>query len=342
MTLQHVLALGIILAALYMVVVLQLFIVRFRNAVRMLRRKRLENQWLPVLAVEGTGETGDLPSLSRRDIVPFLTLWNQLHESFVGDIKTHLNDVGRRIGIEHIAQRLLENRSLSKRLLAVSTLGNLADRGSWDALVRMTSEPDGMLSLAAARALTRIDHTSALPVILPLAARRGDWSRNYVLGMLSDLGADVVSKPLTEAAAGIDPDEAHRLVQYFTVAHVTDVVPVVRSIIGRTRNVECLAACLRVFADVDHLDTVREYLHHPAWQVRVQAVNVLSRLGSGPDYNALLPLLSDPEWWVRYRAAKAICALPGVELSALRSLSTKHADKFARDMLVHVLAEARA
>ncbi len=43
---------------------------------------------------------------------------------------------------------------------------------------------------------------------------------------------------------------------------------------------ECLAACLRVFADVDDLDTVREYLHHPSWQVRVQAVNVLGRLGA--------------------------------------------------------------
>lgn len=342
MTLQHVLAIGVALSALYLVVVLQLFIVRFRNTVRSRRRARLESLWLPVLAVEATETPAEIPVLHRRDIRPFLILWNQLHESFVGDIKSHLNTVGRRIGIEGIAQQLLEKRSLSQRLLAVSTLGNLGDRDSWDALVRMTADPDGMLSLAAARALTRIDHTSALPVILPLAAKREDWSRNYVLGMLSDLGADVVSRPLTEAAMKVEPDHAHRLVQYFTVAHVSDVVPVVRTIIGRTRNVECLAACLRVFADVDHLDTVREYLRHPAWQVRVQAVNVLSRLGSAPDYPSLLPLLSDPEWWVRYRAAKAICALPGVDMATLRQLSARHEDAFARDMLVHVLAEAHA
>jgi len=116
----------------------------------------------------------------------------------------------------------------------------------------------------------------------------------------------------------------------------------VRSIITRTKNVECLAACLRVFADVDDLGTVREYLYHPSWQVRVQAVNVLARLGSTRDLDALALLLTDSEWWVRYRTAKAICALPGVDMAHIQKLSAEHHDAFARDMLVHVLAEAHA
>ena len=342
MTLQHVLLIGLVLVGLYLVVVFQLFIVRFTNAVTARRRERIERDWLPLLTADGEATDAPLPVLRPRDIVPFLTLWNQLQESFVGDIKTHLNDVGRRVGIETIAHQLRERHRVSDRLLAVSTLGHLGDRESWNVLVRMTSDEDGLLSLAAARALTRINHEAALPVILPLAAGRDDWSRNYVLGMLSDLGADIVSRPLTDAALMLPPDRAHRLVQYFTVAHVADVVPVVRTIIGRTRNVECLAACLRAFADVDHLDTVRDYLHHPAWQVRVQAVNVLGRLGSPADAKAIMPLLADSEWWVRYRAAKALCALPGVEIASLRTLSTQHDDAFARDMLVHVLAEAKA
>ena len=208
--------------------------------------------------------------------------------------------------------------------------------------LRMTGDADGLLSLAAARALTRIDAPAAMPVILPLVAQRRDWSRNYVLGMLSELGADVVSRPLTEAAMRVPIEQADRLLQYFSVAHVSDAVPVVRSIITRTKNVECLAACLRVFADVDDLDTVREYLYHPSWQVRVQAVNVLARLGSARDFAALALLLTDAEWWVRYRTARAMCALPGVDMARIQQLSTEHHDPFARDMLVHVLAEAHA
>ena len=345
MSLEFVTAAGVVIAILYVAVILQIFVARLRNALRTRRQSRVERLWLPILVGDTADVPRSLPQLATRDVMPFLTLWNQLQESFTGDITRHLNEVARRAGADLLARLMLEHGSVQRRLLAISTLGHLRDRAdqdSWNALVRLTRDRDGLLSLAAARALTRIDGAAALPVILPHLSERDDWSRNYVLAMLMDLGADVVSKPLTDAAVQVPIERAQRLVQYFSVAQVADAVPVVRAIIGRTKNVECLAACLRVFADVDDLDTVREYLHHPSWQVRVQAVNVLARLGSARDYSILLPLLSDPEWWVRYRTAKALCALPGVEMTHITSLSTKHEDAFARDMLVHVLAEACA
>lgn len=345
MNLHVVTVAGVVIGFLYLAVVIQLFSARRRNSARTRRADRLESQWLRILVDEHAELPGSLPVLGSRDVIPFLTLWNQLQESFTGDITHHLNDVARRAGIDTKARRMLQQRSLRRRLLAVSTLGHLGDRSdleSWNALIALTSHKDGLLSFAAARALTRIDAAAALPVILPHISQRDDWSRNYVLAMLTDLGVEVVSRPLTEAAVRVSIEEAQRLLQYFSVAHVSDATTAVRSIIARTDNVECLAACLRVFADVDDLDTVREYLKHPSWHVRVQAVNVLGRLGAADDYRFLLPLLSDKEWWVRYRTAKAMCALPGIEMARIKSLSTKHDDAFARDMLVHVLAEAGA
>ena len=345
MSLQLVTAAGVVIGFLYLIVVIQLFLARRRNSARTRREDRVERVWLPILVADTAEVPGPLPSLDARDVIPFLTLWNQLQESFTGDITGRLNEIARRAGVDVKARQMLERRSLPHRLLAISTLGHLGDRNdhdSWNALVRLTADKDGLLSLAAARALTRIDAASALPVILPHLSERDDWSRNYVLAMLMDLGADVVSRPLTEAALRVPADRAQRLLQYFSVAHVADAAPVLRTLIAQTNDVECLAACLRVFADVDDLDTVREYLRHESWQVRVQAVNVLGRLGAARDYAVLLPLLSDSEWWVRYRSAKALCSLPGIEMSQIRSLSKKHIDAFARDMLVHVLAEAGA
>jgi hypothetical protein len=341
MSLELVTAVGVVIGFLYLLVVIQIFFARMSNRIRMRRQSHIERIWLPILVAD-TEIPRTLPPLGSRDVIPFLTLWNQLQESFTGDISRHLNEVARRAGADVLARLMLEDRSLRRRLLGVSTLGHLGDRDAWNALVRLTSDKDGLLSLAAARALTRIDGAAALPVILPRLSERDDWSKNYVLAMLMDLGADVVSKPLTEAALHVPVDRAERLLQYFTVAQVADAVPVVRQIIQRTKSAECLTACLRVFADVAHLDTVREYLHHPSWHVRVQAVNVLGRLGAASDYSILLPLLSDPEWWVRYRAAKALCSLPASDLSRIKNLSTQHDDAFARDMLVHVLAEAGA
>lgn len=343
MRIEIVIAAGVVVGLLYLIVVIQLFLARLRNLRRTKQQDRIEDRWLPILVAESAEVPADLPPLDAADVIPFLILWNQLQESFTGDITRRLNEVARRVGAHVAARRMLEQRSLRRRLLAVSTLGHLgdrADRESWNALAELTADKDGLLSLAAARALTRIDAVAVLPVILPHLAERDDWSRSHVLDMLMDLGADTVSRPLTEAALQVPIERAHKLVQYFSVAHISDAVPAVRAIIGRTTSAECLAACLRVFADVDDLDTVREYLRHPSWHVRVQAVNVLGRLGAAEDYSCLVPLLSDPEWWVRYRAAKALCALPGVELSRIRILSEQHDDTFARDMLVHVLAEA--
>jgi hypothetical protein len=345
MSLELLTAVGVVIAFLYLAVILQIMFARLHNTARTRQQERVERLWLPILVADSAEVPGALPRLRSGDVIPFLTLWNQLQESFTGEITRHLNEVARRAGAHRQARRMLEQRSLARRLLAVSTLGHLGDRNdrdAWDALVRLTSDKDGLLSLAAARALTRIDAGAALPVILPQLSKRDDWSRNYVLAMLTDLGDDIVSRPLTEAALQAPIERAHRLLQYFSVAQVADAVPVVRALIGKTQSVECLAACLRVFADVDDLDTVREYLRHPSWQVRVQAVNVLARLGGAGDYRLLLPLLSDPEWWVRYRTAKALCALPGIDMSRIKSLSEKHDDAFARDMLVHVLAEAGA
>ena len=345
MSLHLVTAAGVVIGLLYLLVVIQLFRARRRNSARTRREDRIERQWLPILVADSADVPDALPPLDRRDLIPFLTLWNQLQESFTGDITGRLNEIARRAGVDVKARQMLDRRSLPQRLLAVSTLGHLGDRldhDSWNALVQLTADRDGLLSLAAARALTRIDAASAMPVILPHLSERDDWSRNYVLAMLTDLGAEVVSKPLTEAALRVPADRAQRLLQYFSVAQVADAAPVLRALIAQTSDVECLAACLKVFADVDDLDTVREYLHHGSWQVRVQAVNVLGRLGAAHDYALLLPLLSDSEWWVRYRAAKALCSLPGIELSQIKGLSKKHADGFARDMLVHVLAEAGA
>jgi HEAT repeat protein len=53
----------------------------------------------------------------------------------------------------------------------------------------------------------------------------------------------------------------------------------------------------------------------------------------------LIPLLSDKEWWVRYRAAQALSRLPSMRSPRLKSIQAKQPDPFARDMLAQVIAE---
>ena len=53
-------------------------------------------------------------------------------------------------------------------------------------------------------------------------------------------------------------------------------------------------------------------------------------------------MLSDPEWWVRYRAAQALLAMPFVTLAEVARTRDAMGDEFARDILDHVMAERAA
>ena len=90
---------------------------------------------MPILIAESSEVPEALPPLAAPDVIPFLILWNQLQESFTGDITHRLNEVARRAGTDAKARGMLEQRSLRRRLLAVSTLGHLGDR---------TTTPPGM------------------------------------------------------------------------------------------------------------------------------------------------------------------------------------------------------
>jgi hypothetical protein len=53
-------------------------------------------------------------------------------------------------------------------------------------------------------------------------------------------------------------------------------------------------------------------------------------------------MLSDAHWWVRYRAARALLALPGMRPEVVESACSKLQDHFAADILAQAIAEARA
>ncbi|HEX5538590.1 MAG TPA: HEAT repeat domain-containing protein, partial [Methylophilaceae bacterium] len=95
----------------------------------------------------------------------------------------------------------------------------------------------------------------------------------------------------------------------------------------------------RLIRDPADLDLVRLRLHDPDWRVRVQAANVLGRWGGPQDLHGLLALLAAPEWWVRYRAAQAIVALPFMQAEALARIAHELGDPYARDMLRQAMSE---
>ena len=92
----------------------------------------------------------------------------------------------------------------------------------------------------------------------------------------------------------------------------------------------------------DDLAHVRRLLEHGEWSVRVAAARTLARLGEKSDFARLCARLADASWWVRHRAAQALCNLPGVARSELEALARSSTDRFAADALHQALAERPA
>ena len=338
MTLQLLAISGAIVGTLTLVLMMQVLVMRALLVVRTRRTERFIGLWQPLLICAVEVPPSNLPRLRAADVFTFLTLWNHLQESVLDQARQGLNDVARRLGIPAIAHRMLDRANLRGRLMAVATLGQLQDRSAWDVLSAFAASPDVVLSLAAARALIRIDRHAAVDRLIPLIAVRLDWPAPRVASLLLAAGADVISAPLARIAIVASPRHAPRLIRYLDVVHCETAILAVRQIIRGTNDMEVIAACLRIFKDPEDLDTVRGFLDHPRWEIRVQAATAIGRLGTAHDEEGLVLLLADPEWWVRYRSAHALCALLADSPGRLDRLQREHVNRFARD----VLAQARA
>jgi len=333
---------AVVLFALVALIAVQLVVVRVVAAIRIRRRRRVERVWLPLMMCGLDTVPKALPRVRTRDARTLLSVWNRLHDAIKGTSNAPLLDLARQIGLDRAARRMFFRRDIRDRLLAITTLGSLADRGQWDQLVKLTADRNLALSLAAARAMVRIDRRSATTLLLPIIATRDDWPPSTVALILQEAGADVISEPLVKAILGTPRERAHRLIQYLSLAHCEATVPLLKRLIREVESVESITACLRVFMDADDVAAIRPFLHHPRWEVRVCAVKAIGRLGTRRDEVSLIAMLSDLEWWVRYRAAQALCGVVSGDIARLKRLRDIHSDPFARDILTHVLAEQGA
>src|SRR5262249_13352294 len=203
--------------------------------------------------------------------------------------------------------------------------------------------------------LVMIDAAKAIPVLLPLLASRADWPAPRVANMLQIAGADIISDPMARAAIATCLEDrvesangaakakavnyAARLIRYLELAYNVSALPAVRTIARSSRDPEVLAACLRLLKSAEDLEIVRRCLTHDAWPVRVQAAAAMARIGEDQDAPRLIPLLSDRQWWVRYRAAQALSRLPSMTVRRLKAIQAEQANPFARDMLTQVMTE---
>lgn len=317
---------------------LSILLVRLLQRAKQCWRKRVLDRWRPLLMASLYEHPASLPPLSRFEMVDFLVLWNHLRESLGSEARDSLNRVASSARVAPAVSRMLRKGRFEQRLLAVRTAGNLRLVTSWDVLCSLLGDNSPGMSLAAAQALLRIDARRAIPLLVPSLSRK-DWPLQRVVQILREAGGEPVAQALVEAIGRATPENASRQIRYLIEIAPAEAAPIIARQLADPVDDSLLITCIQALGDPGELEALRKLSRHANWHVRVHAASALGRLGTADDKALLTGMLGDSQWWVRYRAARALAQLPAMTAGELLRIKDMQTDSDARDMLHQVMAE---
>lgn len=327
------------LCLMVLLLILQVIFLRIRFLSSRKQRNQILKKWRPKLTQVMLGDSFDTQVLPRKEICVFLEEWNRMFGSIRGDNLTPLKKLAYRFRINYFARNMLKTRRLGNRLLAIVTIGNMQEYAAWDDLIELLADPHPIVSITAARALMWIDSKHAVEHIMPMILKRNDWTWSNVAHVLRQASPLHVCEHLATLATNAPTDKQPGLLRYLESTHCLQLTTVINEILSTTKDDRVASVCLHIISDPGSLKDIRKYISHERWHVRMHAASALGRLGDEKDLMTLLNMTEDKNWWVRYRSAQAIFNLPNINIDNIRKYRDNKEDKYARDILTHVLAE---
>ncbi|MDF3125280.1 HEAT repeat domain-containing protein [Rheinheimera sp. 1928-s] len=332
---------AVLLLMTLLLLVLTLFM-HYERRQRDKSRQQATEQWTPILfswIYSPDENTGPLPQLTAEGFGFVVQLWLQLEQTVRGSASSRLAELAQQLNLIPVMKQWLHGYSTDKKLTAIMALGIVQEKSAFADLIPHVLDKRTIFSLVAARALLAIDPKLGLPVILS-QIHRDDWSVSRLAGLLVRLPHDLLVRSITECAEKATAKELRRLIKLMHILSPIDSQPLIQqALVHYPDEMELLTTAFACAVSPDLLPLLRQQVDNPQWEVRVQLAKALARLGDSSDGPLLLKMLSDSSWWVRYRAAQSLVALPGVEGEQLQQWQQQLTDPFAIAILLQVKEE---
>lgn len=305
-------------------------------------RDRVQAAWRPIMASWVAGMREPVARLhTRLEWIEWLRMWNKFHESVRGEPQESLNWLALEVGLPARLHHMLSG-SGEAQLLAVIAAGNLRYYGYWNSLLPLVSHRNVAVSISASEALAKIDPEDALQQITPLFVHRIDWTLPRVATVLMRLGKTDVCKQTVEMLSEIPESRLSGLLRLIGTLKCENASERVWDLLLAHDDPDIVAPALNLLRDPKSVGVLYGHLLHENWVIRMSAVACLGRVIGPDEVDFIIPMLSDPNWWVRYRAAQAIANAVGNSTDRIGAVREAQADRFARDMLGQVIAEIKA
>ncbi|GLQ98247.1 HEAT repeat domain-containing protein [Dyella mobilis] len=313
-------------------------LMRARSQRRELRDKRAQRHWLQVMQHALAGEEVQVPSLRRDEVAGFIEAWNATHETLGHADLAPLLSLGHHVGLVDAARRMLQG-NYHDRAMAIVALGHLRDRSVFEELVPFLNDRSPIVSLCAAYALGQVDPPEAMAMFVPMILERDDWMPGNVARILARNEDGSAVRELDNALLRANTTTMLKLVRFLVDIDPQRAAGVIRQLLDSPVDDHAISICLQLVSDKQDRERVAGFLSAARWHVRMHAASALGRIGEASDSLRLEPMLADKVWWVRYRAAQALLALPGMGAAALREVQQRQSDAYGRDIIDQVLSE---
>lgn len=302
------------------------------------REKRARLHWAQVLQQVLAGKDVPTRSLGRGEATGFIEAWNAVHESLADPESRRLVPLGHRVGLVEASRHMLRG-SYHHRAMAIIALGHLRDRNVFDELASFLGDRSPIVSLCAAHALGQVDPSRGMAMFVPMILKREDWASGSVARILAKNEDGSAARELGNVVLRANDATMGKLVRFLADIDSERAASVIRQLLDNPVDDHVTSVCLQLVNDKRDRERVANLLAASRWHVRMHAVAALGRIGEAADGGRLEPMLADKEWWVRYRAAQAMLALPGMDVAALRQVQQRQRDAYGRDIIDQVLSE---
>jgi HEAT repeat protein len=334
------------LGGLTLAIMLQVLMLSEIASRRQRSRHRFDVVWQPRLAMCSLGYESEeeYPALPRRHRAWFLLLWNRIQRQLRGTARLRMNRLFLQLGMDRYALGLLQGRAIQRRLVALASLGFLAEETHWSAVAPLLRSRNPTVSLAAAQTLVAIGPNRAMMLLIPQIPLRLDWASPRVAALCQQAGSAAVTAPLLEALESAGADARQRLVPLLDWAEPRQAAPWARRIIDQGGEPEAILAalhCLGELGDPRDRERILDALQATDAVIRQAAVEAFRQLAQREDDVWLLPLLADRSWWVRQSVADTLLSLPGIDEKIRQHWLSSTEDRYGRDALKRAMVEKK-
>ena len=317
------------------IVITRIRLIYVQNKIRQIREK-----WQPLFLASLYGEV-DLKGLKNpRDIRLFLHEWNLFIFNFKGDSRDGMVGLLEKLGFSQTIPRLIRSANIANQILGLVTLTGVKSEKYWYLLDESISSPNSSVSIMAFGAMVEIDPVRAIIEHAKTAVNRDDWTEVTLGKILSKIGQNRIVNVFEVEALSASDENLSRMLRVLTVFRKFDNIEFIREIVThRDYDPYIVAAAMELMWHPIFVGGMRGFSKHENWVVRKQAAKIFGRLGSQADVPYLVRLVCDNSWWVRYRAAEALCMLPGMTLDMIEDVKHSLDDKYGVDIIDQVLVE---